>query len=262
MGRAEYETVVSVVTPAYNCAEALPLAVESVRNQTLREWEHVIVDDGSSDDTSSVIATCEQQDARVRQVRLDRNSGAAVARNAGIAQARGRFIAFLDSDDRWDSEKLELQVQYMISTGVGLSYTNYERIDARSGRSLGNVISPARVTREDLLRSNQIACSTAMYDLAMLGKVYMPLIRKRQDWGLWLEITRRGFAGYNVNRVLGRYYVRPGSVSSNKVMALVYTWRFFRDVAEIPLARRIARIFGYVLVNSKKYSRAKRDTKS
>lgn len=248
----------SIITPAFNCIDYLADAVDSVRAQTRTDWEHIIVDDGSSDGTFDAIREHTARDPRTRILRNDLNLGPAVARNRGIEAARGRFIAFLDSDDLWLPTKLDQQINFMLDRGVALSYTNYTKISDKDGTPVGHVVSPDLVNERDLLRSNVIACSTAMYDTAVAGRVFMPLVRKRQDWGLWLRLARMGLGGANVGQTLVRYRVRSGSVSSNKMMAMVYTWRFFRDVAALPLYECVYRTTAYAVINARKYRNARR----
>jgi glycosyltransferase involved in cell wall biosynthesis len=250
--------LVSIVTPAYNCVDIVRETVESVQTQTFADWELLVIDDASTDGTGHLLSSLAAQDTRIRVLRHESNLGPAVARNRGIELARGRLIAFLDSDDLWYPDKLQLQTDFMRSSGVALSYTNYDKVRERSVLPAGFVECPAQVGERELLRSNPIACSTAMYDVAQTGRVYMPLIRKRQDWGLWLRIARRGFVGHNVGKTLATYRVRSGSLSSNKLAIMAHNWRFFRDEAKIPFVPRLYRIASYAVLSVMKYRRARR----
>jgi glycosyltransferase involved in cell wall biosynthesis len=254
--------LVTVITPAFNCSNLIVEAVESVRNQTFSFWEHLIVDDGSTDGTDHVVEGLVVRDRRTRLIRQPTNQGPAAARNRAIELAQGRYLAFLDSDDLWFPEKLQKQLEFMDRTGAALSYTNYEKIHELDSTVIGHVQSPERIGERDLLRSNQIACSTAMYDSYKTGRVFMPLIRKRQDWGLWLRIARMGHYGLNVGETLARYRVRSNSISANKFSAMAYNWRFFRDVAEMPFWERVYRIVSYAAIASWKYRQARRNRPS
>lgn len=250
--------LVSIITPTYNSSRFIAEAIASIQSQTLEDYEHLIVDDGSSDDTASIVQSLAAKDSRIKLLRMEKNSGPAAARNLGISSAEGRYISFLDSDDIWLSNKLQVQVEFMTEHGVALSYTDYERLDEDSTEKIGTVISPVTVSYDDLRRSNQIACSTAMYDSALIGKILMPMIRKRQDWGLWLRIAEKGYAAHNVGQLLVRYRVRSNSVSSNKVNALVHTWTFFRNVVGMGPIESSWRLVLYAWTNSLKYRRSTR----
>ena len=227
--------LISIVTPAYNAEDSIPNTIRSVLDQTLADWELLIVDDGSSDRTVGIVSLFCRQDSRIRLLELAENGGAAVARNAGIRQARGRYIAFLDSDDAWDPTKLESQLAFMQAREAALVFSAYRKVD-EAGRALGVVGVPERAGYRDLLKTNYIGCLTAMYDTQRLGKVEMPLIRKRQDLALWLKIVKlTGEPAWGQPEVLATYTVRRGSVSADKQSAAAYQWRLYREVEALPL---------------------------
>jgi len=228
--------VISIVTPSYNAERYLPNTLNSVLAQTFQNWELLIVDDCSPDNANEVIESYVAKDSRIRLVRLAENGGAAVARNKAIELARGRYIAFLDSDDRWLSEKLDNQLRFMQDNDIALSYTAYEKLDEH-GNSVGVVAVPERVSYTDLLKVCSIGCLTAMYDTEKLGKMYMPLIDKRQDLGLWLRILKQIPYAYGVTKVLAQYQLRSDSISANKRSAARYTWRLYRRVEKLGLIR-------------------------
>jgi len=229
--------MVSVITPLHNCALFLSDTIESVLAQTLQGLEMIIVDDCSSDNSLEIAHSFARQDSRIRVTRLENNSGPAVARNTAIKMAGGQYIAFLDSDDLWRPEKLEKQIAFMRTNGYAFSYTHYEKI-SESGQHLDQYVTPPeRLSYSDLLKSNQIGCLTAVYDASILGKVYMPLIRKRQDYGLWLRILKTKSFAYGLPESLAFYRVRSKSVSSNKVEMLKYNWMLFRDVERLSVYR-------------------------
>jgi glycosyltransferase involved in cell wall biosynthesis len=221
--------LVSVVTPSYNSEEYLSGAIDSVLLQSYSNWEMIVVDDCSSDCSGELVREYAMKDSRIKLITLDINSGAAVARNAAIKAAQGRYIAFLDSDDRWLPCKLEKQLSFMQKHGVAFSYTAYEKLDC-TGSVVGNVNIPPKVSYKDLLKVCSIGCLTAMYDTEKIGKIYMPLIRKRQDLGLWLRILKSTPYAYGLNEVLAQYHLRKDSISADKRTASTYTWRLYRDV--------------------------------
>src|SRR3546814_566097 len=175
------------------------------------------------------------------------NGGPAVARNRGIEAAQGRYIAFLDADDLWLPEKLEKQIDFMQRAGVAFSYTDYVKISETDGIPIGMMRCPGEVARKDLRRYNPIGCSTVVYDREEIGGVRMPLLRKRQDWGLWFTIMDRGYVARNVGEVLTRYRVRKNSVSSNKINALRYTRAVYRAVIGMPIPERSYRLMNYAI---------------
>jgi len=222
--------LVTVVTPLYNSEAFVADAVRSVMAQTFDDWEMIIVDDASSDKSAATVATFLEQDDRLKLIRLVQNEGSSVARNKAIRRARGRFIAFLDADDYWAPRKLESQLAFMQSNSYAFSYTYYEIIN-EVGESTGKqIMPPERVSYSDMLKSNRIGCLTAMYDTSRFGKRYMPAIRKRQDYGLWLELLRTEHYARCLPEVLGYYRVRAGSISSNKIEIIKYNWKLFREV--------------------------------
>lgn len=227
--------LVSVVMPLHNAADRVEAGVRSVLGQSLAAWELLVVDDASTDDSVARVEALAAGDARIRVLRLERNGGPAVARNAGIREARGRYIAFLDSDDAWAPEKLTRQVALM-EQGAVFSFTAMERFDEQGNR-LAVAGVPERVGYEELLKTNYIGCSTAMYDTRFFGKVEMPLIDRRQDYGLWLRLLKRVEFAHGLNEPLVRYTVRSGSVSSNKLTTAGYTWRVYRELEGLSRVR-------------------------
>lgn len=221
--------LVSIITPSYNCAEYIAETIESIQAQTYTNWELLITDDCSSDDSCEIISRYVEADPRIRLLRLDKNSGAGVARNNSITNARGRFIAFCDSDDRWLPEKLERQLEFMAKGGYGLTYTSYDTCD-ESGKIVGYVECLRRLTPATILRDNGIGCLTAIYDAQKIGKRFMPPIRKRQDWCLWISIIRDIGEARGLQEPLALYRVRSGSISSNKVEMLRFNFNVYHDV--------------------------------
>ena len=224
--------VVTVVTPVWNAAATLGQAVASVQGQTRGDWELLIVDDGSIDGSRALAGGLAAGDARIRLLGWADNRGAAAARNEGIRAARGRFIAFLDADDLWRPEKLAVQIRYMEQMAAPFTFASYRRINA-AGRPLGVVRAPARVDYAELLKGNAIPCQTAAFDRMHYGRVEMPDLRRRQDYGLWLTLLARGGEAHGLPDVLADHRIRPGSLSNNKLAAAAGTWRVYREVASL-----------------------------
>lgn len=227
---------VSAITPLWNAGATLGEAVASMRAQTRPDWEMLIVDDGSTDGGRALAEGFAARDPRIRVLGWAERRGAAAARNAGIAAAKGRYIAFLDADDRWRAEKIAVQIGYMERTGAPFTYASMQRIDA-AGRPLGLVRAPARVDYAGLLKGNVISCQTAAYDRGHYGEVAMPPLPRRQDYGLWLTLLARGGEAHGLPQVLADYRVRPDSLSANKWVAAAATWRVYREVAGLGRGR-------------------------
>jgi len=188
----------------------------------------LIVDDNSQDNSVEVIQSFLIQDSRIHLVKNKENLGAGYSRNLAITKARGRFIAFLDSDDLWEKDKLTKQVHFMIHNAYALTYTWYKKIDMNSN-VIGSVHSTRNVRYKDLLKSNVIGCLTAMYDVKKIGKVYMPTIRKRQDMALWLSILENEKYAWCLEEELASYRMGSNSLSSNKLKILFAQWSFYRN---------------------------------
>lgn len=226
---AQISSLVSVITPVFNCSRFIGKSIESVQAQTHVDWELICVDDGSTDGSGEIVQSYAERDSRIRLIRLDVNSGAAVARNAGLESASGRYIAFLDSDDLWLPLKLEIQLDFMQKNNVAFSFSAYARIDEEN-KVICTVGVPPQASYRELLKTSVIGCLTAVYDSAFFGKVPMPLTRKRQDFALWLQLLKRVDIACGIPEVLALYRVRPGSMSANKLDAARYTWNIYRKV--------------------------------
>lgn len=247
------EELVSIVTPACNSAAFIADTMASVREQTHNNWEMIVVDDASQDNTCQIVEQCAKKDDRISLIRFSKNSGPVESRNAAIRAAKGRYIAFLDSDDMWLPNKLDKQVRFVRKHKCALSYTAYKKID-KDGNLIGNTIKvPEVVTYKKLLSTNVIACLTAMYDSKILGKVYMPHIPKRQDYCLWLKITKMGYEGYGLNEPLALYRVRSNSLSNNKLSAAFYQWKVYREVERLPLCKSMNCFLKYAYYGYRKF---------
>ena len=213
---------VSVVMPTYNCAGFIAESIRSVQAQTHRDWELVIIDDRSTDDTAEVVRALAAVDPRINYHVLEENSGAAVARTRGMELSVGRYIAFLDSDDLWHPEKLERQIAFLRRTGGTIVCTAYDQVD-EAGRPLGKVLKPkVRATYNDVLLTCPIGNSSVLYDAGRLGKFVVPNIRKRNDDALWLQMLKKEKYILGMPEVLMSYRVRANSISANKLSLIKY----------------------------------------
>ena len=183
------EYLISIITPTYNCAQFIGETIKSVINQTYTNWEMIIVDDASNDNTEEVVKSI--KDERIKYIRLKENSGAATARNIAMENASGKFMAFLDSDDIWIKDKLEKQVKFMIDNNYNFTCTAYEKMNEK-GDSLNKVFKPKKKADYNrILLDCPVGNSTVMYNVSNLGKFQVPNIRKRNDDALWLQILKK-----------------------------------------------------------------------
>lgn len=220
---------VSIITPAFNSAGFIAQTIESILDQTFRDWEMIVVDDASTDGTSDVVKRYSEGDGRIRLFRLPVNSGAAAARNKAISEASGRYIAFCDSDDRWMPEKLERHLHFIEEKGAAFSYTSY--LDCDEAGNLRNRVAIRPVeTFRTVLRDCRIGCLTIIYDTQMLGgKVYLPELRNREDFAMDLKILEKCGCAYGLDEPLSIYRHRKGSLSSNKLSILRYYIVIYRE---------------------------------
>lgn len=226
---------VSVIMPAYNCRATLAESIQSVRNQTFSAWELLIVDDCSPEPVRDILDAF--ADARIRYIRLEQNRGVAAARNAGIKNARGRFLAFLDSDDLWQPEKLKKQLDFMQNNGYAFTYTWYSQFSENPEQVVRLVRTKKSVDYENLLKGNDIGCLTVLIDREQVPHIEMPPDR-HEDYITWLNILRKyKIRAYALAEDLARYRISGTSLSGNKKKSLQWTWNVYRKSQGLSLLR-------------------------
>lgn len=224
------EDKVSVIMPSYNTGKMICESIDSVLSQTYSNIELLISDDHSTDEgTLEILKEYSQRDQRVKVFFLKENGGAGVARNNSIQHATGRYIAFCDSDDRWLPEKLEKQIALMKEKDCCLCHSSYFTCTSE-GEIDGRVIASETLTLSQEKRDNKVGCSTAIYDTSKYGKFFMPTIRKRQDWALFLTIMMKCSKAYAVREPLAIYRKMPGSISSGKLNLLGYNAKVYQEI--------------------------------
>jgi teichuronic acid biosynthesis glycosyltransferase TuaG len=239
---------ISVIMPTYNSERYIKKAIGSVLSQTYKNLELIIIDDCSSDATKEIILDISRHDTRIKFFRLDENSGAAVARNLGIKNATGKYLAFLDSDDEWYQKKLELQIDFMEKNNYNFTCTAYERID-ELGDKINKITRPAKKANYNrVLLDCPIGNSTVVYNLEVLGKFEIPNIRKRNDDALWLKILKKEPYIFGLNQVLSKYRIRKNSISSNKFDLIKYHWILYREIEGLSIFRSLFHIFIWILI--------------
>ncbi|TNI18545.1 glycosyltransferase family 2 protein [Aeromonas salmonicida] len=236
--------LVSIVMPSYNSEKTISAAINSIVAQDYPYWELLITDDNSSDNTIAILKDFEAQDPRINVVCNDTNSGAGFSRNHSIRRSKGKYIAFLDSDDLWNPDKLKVQISFMEEKNYSFTFSSYQMF---SNEGEGKVVhAPASVTYNELLYGNVIGCLTAVYNAEILGRQEMPLIRKRQDMGLWLALLKKCEKAYGLPDVLARYRTDSG-MTQNKLHVAKYQWEFYRTVVQLNLLKSSWYFFWYAL---------------
>lgn len=227
--------LVSIIMPTYNCAKFIKETIQSVLNQTYENWELVIVDDCSNDNTEEIVESF--NDKRIKYHKLEKNSGAAVARTTAMKMAIGNYMAFLDSDDLWKKEKLEKQLEFMKKNNYNFTCTAYEQID-EEGNKLNKIIKTKKKANYNrILLDCPVGNSTVMYNVDNLGKFEVPNIRKRNDDALWLQILKKEKFIYGMPDVLMEYRIRNNSISSNKLSLIKYHWQLYREIEHLSVIR-------------------------
>ncbi|MDM0885540.1 glycosyltransferase family 2 protein [Clostridium perfringens] len=226
--KEEQKELVSIITPSYNTGRYISKTIESVLNQTYENWEMLIVDDCSTDNTDEVVKSY-LHDSRIRYLKNEKNSGAAISRNRAIREANGRWIAFLDSDDLWSPEKLEKQIRFMKEHNYYFSYTNYEEIDENEKKTGIKVSGPKKITRIGMFNYCWLGCLTVMYDAKKIGLIQIEDIKKNNDYAMWLKACKKADC-YLLNEYLAYYTKgREGSISSQNIFKLIkWHYKLFR----------------------------------
>ena len=231
------EDKVSVITPTYNSAEYMEETIRSVQGQTYTNWEMIIVDDCSTDNTCEIVENIISTDNRIKLIKQEHNQGAGAARTLAMKKSTGKYIAYLDADDIWMPDKLEKQVRFMSEKNIGFSCTSYEVID-NEGKSLKKYIHMLpKVDYVGFLTNNLLQTVGIMVDTEIVDKncLVMPDIRRRQDAATWLQILKAGHDCYGLDEILAQYRRAENSLSSNKFKAVKGVWSLYRDIEHLSL---------------------------
>lgn len=227
--------LVSIITPAYNASKYIHECVSSVFAQSYTNWEMIIVDDFSTDNTKDIIRRLSEKDQRIKYIFLKNNVGVSEARNYAIKKAKGKFIAFLDSDDIWMSSKLEKQILFMQEHHIAFSFTGYQII-SEDGQKMRNVIkAPKKMTYSSYLKNTIIGCLTVVIDVEKTGELLMPKLRVSEDMALWLQLLKNGFFAYGLNDILAKYRDTSDSLSADKFKAVKDVWKVYRKIEKLSL---------------------------
>ena len=248
----EYNNLVSIITPAYNCAYTIAETIESVLGQSYDCWEMIIVDDCSTDATVAVVQKYQEQDSRIRLIQLEKNQGVANARNIGMQRAQGRYLAFLDSDDIWLKDKLTEQILFMKENDIAFSYTQYRqfRENVENCKKLIDIIEV--VNYKELLKRNIIGCLTVVLDREKIPVFHMPKER-HEDYIVWLSILKQGYKAYGLKQDLARYRISNASVSGDKQKSALWTWNIYRNIEKLSLIKSLYYFSYYFIYALKKH---------
>lgn len=229
--------LVSIITPSFNCVDFIGETIESVINQTYKNWELIIIDDCSTDESIELIKSYIQKDKRIKLIQFSTNKGASFARSEGIKKAEGDFIAFLDSDDLWLKEKLEKQLRFMLENNYSFTFTAYQHMQENSEILKKIISAPKSVKYSDVLRSCPIGNSSVIYHTKKTGKYFVPNIRKRNDDALWLKMLKNIPKAHGLDEVLMLYRIRKDSLSRNKFELIKYHWHLYRNIENLSVIR-------------------------
>lgn len=221
--------LVSVIMPAYNSAAFIRDAISSIQQQSYSHWELFVIDDASTDCTVGIVKDLMKNDSRINLIENKKNLGPGDARNKGIHAAKGNFIAFLDSDDLWLEEKLELQLRFMKRHEMAMCFSSYLLMEENGSYSGKMVEALEFLTYKKLLRSNYVGNLTGIYHVEKTGKIYHPSLRKRQDWALWLSILKNHGETRGIQQPLAVYRIRKKSLSNNKTALLSHNFKIYRE---------------------------------
>ena len=245
------ENKVSIIIPVYNAEKFIGKTIESVLNQTYKNWEMLIFNDKSKDNSLKIIKKYSEKDERIKVVDSKENVGVVAARNKLIEIATGEFIAFLDADDYWKQNKLEKQIKFMRKNNASISCTEYTRV-TEDEKEINDIIIKEIITYEDMLKNNYLGCLTVIYNANKLGKRYFKERKKNEDYVLWLEIVKETKIIFGLKENLAFYRVLNNSRSSNKIKVAKDRWEVYRKIERLSLLKSIYYFLQYVIRALKK----------
>lgn len=246
---------VSIIMPAYNSGRFIEKAINSVLNQSYNNFELLIIDDGSEDNTADIVNTIAKKDLRIHYIRNEKNLGVSAARNRGILLASGDWIAFLDSDDKWASDKLEKQINLINENKlVKFLFTGSSFVDERDNPYSYVFRVPEKVSYQDLLKQNVISCSSVLVNKQCISGLKMERDDLHEDFAMWMQILKKETYAYGINQPLLIYRLSGNSKSGNKVKSAKMTFKVYRYLG-LNLFQSVYFMFFYLYRNAKKYRR-------
>lgn len=247
--------LVSIVTPVYNGKKYIEEMLLSVSEQTYQYWEHIIVDDASTDGTKEIIEKYAESDSRIHLISLHENTGVANARNIGVEKANGDYVAFLDADDQWKENKLECHMEYILKHQLRFSYSAYEVINEK-GEHIKNIIpGKMKVNYTQLLYTNVIPCCTVIIESELIKNEKMPAIG-HEDYATWLNILRKNnIEAVGINQILSIYRLVGHSISSNKWKTIIWNWKIYYKNQQLGLFKSLKYLISFITLTGIKYVR-------
>ena len=237
---------VSIIVPMYNAEKFIGKTIESVLAQTYQNWEMLIMNDVSTDNSLAIVSMYAKKDERIKIVNTEKNVGVVKGRNFLIDLAIGKYIAFLDADDYWHNEKLEKQIKFMKEKNASISCTEYTRVKENEEK-INDVIIKEEISYNDMLKNNYLGCLTVIYDAKKIGKRYFKELEKNEDYVLWLEIVKDVNTIYGLKENLAYYRVLDNSRSSNKVKTAKVRWEIYRKIEKLSLLKSIYYFLHYAI---------------
>ena len=237
---------ISIIVPMYNAEKFIGKTIESVLAQTYQNWEMLIMNDVSTDNSLAIVSVYAKKDERIKIVNTEKNVGVVKGRNFLIDLASGKYIAFLDADDYWHNEKLEKQIKFMKEKNASISCTEYTRVKENEEK-INDVIIKEEISYNDMLKNNYLGCLTVIYDAEKIGKRYFKELEKNEDYVLWLEIVKDVDIIYGLKENLAYYRVLDNSRSSNKVKTAKVRWEIYRKIEKLSLLKSIYYFLHYAI---------------
>ena len=237
---------VSIIVPMYNAEKFIGKTIESVLAQTYQNWEMLIMNDVSTDNSLAIVSVYAKKDERIKIVNTEKNVGVVKGRNFLIDLASGKYIAFLDADDYWHNKKLEKQIKFMKEKNASISCTEYTRVKENEEK-INDVIIKEEISYNDMLKNNYLGCLTVIYDAEKIGKRYFKELEKNEDYVLWLEIVKDVDIIYGLKENLAYYRVLDNSRSSNKVKTAKVRWEIYRKIEKLSLLKSIYYFLHYAV---------------
>ena len=246
--------LVSVVMPAYNAWRYLREAVRSLQEQTVNDWELLVVDDCSQDETPQLLRQLAQEDARIHPIYNEYNRGAAASRNLALDRCTGEYIAFFDADDMWRPHKLARQLEKITAAGADIVYCSYAMMDENGAPCYADFIVEETATLDSMLSRNEFSCSTVLLRRDALAGRRFRTDFYHEDYVLWLELLQRGCTAVGITDVLADYRIVQHSRSNDKARSAMHRWHIYRQYLHLPLSRSLSAFIRYALSGLKKYS--------
>lgn len=246
--------LVSIITPCYNAEKYISETIESVLNQTHKEWEMIIINDGSKDNSEEIIKKYVDKDKRISLIKQE-NKGCAAARNNGIKHAKGRYIALLDADDVWYNNFLEEQIKFLNEKKAICVFSEYERIDANSKPYGHPTVAKKTVTPKDMKIMNYIGCLTGLYDTKKHGKIYLreELKSIRDDYAYWYDVVSLDGIAYGNQKILAKYRVFSGSTTANKFNLIKKQYSFYRNYLNLNIIQSFISLIRWGICGLQKF---------